>query len=143
MNKAACLNDWRLFVNSISFLYSADKNQDDISLEFSGGCVEWEGTIRSIELGELYASGISMKMSPEFVITSNKQKILTDYLFLGVDKKFASKWADYEVGDRVKFTGNLAETDGPFPIITLSEDELEPEILLMVNVSCCKPIEHS
>jgi hypothetical protein len=131
------MTDWKKFVAQIATLYNERKNEIDISAEFSGHCVEFQGVITEMKLDEKFASGIAISMQPENFPLANGKVLRSDYLFLNVDPERASDWKKCKVGDRVKFSARINKSPGPFPEIQLSEFEGDPEVILMIGLYEC------
>lgn len=134
------LTDWLSFLKYITSQIDNGRSEFDISNEFGGKIVEWDGCIADIKLNEKYSPGIALIMKPEILPLSKGKILRADHLFLNVDERTRSSWNGCKVGDKVKFKAVIAKTFGPFPEIQLSEDKGDPEILLMVGLYDCELI---
>ena len=134
MNNKECLSNWLLFIEEIVSLFNSGVSESEISKIFSGREVTWEGTISEIKLNEEYAPGVSILMTPELTKMKHGKLLRADHLFLNVDNESKADWEKREVGDKVKFTSTIVKSSGPFPEIQLSEDDDDPEVILMIGL---------
>lgn len=140
MTTNSCLTNWLMFIDYIVSLFDSGQAEIDISQEFSGKSVEWQGYIAEIKLGEEYSPGVALAMKPESVPMSKGKVLRADHLFLNTNEKTRSSWSGCKVGDKVKFRAVIAKAAGPFPEIQLSVDVEDPEVLLMVGLYECELI---
>lgn len=133
------LNNWLIFVEYIVSMFNKGVSEDDISKEFSGCKVSWKGVISEIKLDEEYAPGVSISMAPELTKMKRGKLLRADHLFLNVDEKNKVKWEKFSAGDEITFTARVTKSSGPFPEIQLSEDDEDPEVLLMIGLYECEP----
>jgi len=140
MTKNNYLTNWVIFIDYIVSLFDSGRDEIDISQEFRGGNVEWEGHIAEIKLDEEYSPGVALAMKPETLPMSKGKVLRADYLFLNTNEKTRSSWSGCRVGDKVKFRAVIAKAAGPFPEIQLSVDDEDPEVLLMMGLYECELI---
>lgn len=140
MTTDAYLENWSMFLEYICSLFESGQSENEISREFSGKRVIWEGCIADIKLEEEYTPGISLTMKPGAYPLSQGKILLADHLFLNIDENTIPTWQGCKVGKNIKFSGVIDKTAGPFPEIQLSEDKEDPEILLMIGLYECELI---
>lgn len=135
--KQEYLTNWMGFVERIISLFDMGKGEIEISAQFGGVQVEWEGVVTDIKLNEEYAPGVAVAMNPGSFPLAKGKVLRTDYLFLNVDSKSASAWTGCKIGDRVRFRAKISKALGPFPEIQLSEFDGDPEVVLLVGLYDC------
>ncbi len=132
------LTSWTAFVERVIALFDAGKNEAEISAEFGGSHIEWEGVVSEIKLREEYAPGVAIAMNTKLSPLAKGKVLRADYLFLNVRSESTSTWAGCTVGDRIRFSAKIAKAPGPFQEIQLSEFDGDPEVVLMVGLYECE-----
>ncbi|WNO10288.1 hypothetical protein [Teredinibacter sp. KSP-S5-2] len=132
------LGDWKDFIKAVVALYEKGRSEQDISSEYSGCSVAWKGIVSDIKLDEEFSPGIAMSMEPETTPMSKGKVLRSDHLFLNVDENTSASWKGCSIGDSVSFTATISKASGPFPEIQLSEDDEDPEVLLMIGLYGCQ-----
>jgi hypothetical protein len=141
MTTSEYLTSWLAFTQYIVSMFEGGETEADISEALSGSDVMWVGCISEMKIDEEYSPGVALNMEPAITGMTKGRKLRSDYLFLNIDDKTVQSWKGCKAGDRVRFKATIAKASGPFHEIQLSEDDEDPEVLLMVGLYDCKLIE--
>jgi len=134
---------WQEFLRALVDQYLSGSDDHGLSSLFGGKEVSWSGVVKSIDLVNEYAPGVSVEMADPQITFDDSKKLIANNIFLNVDDSCKASWADTQIGDLVKFSAFIRRANGPFPGVRLSQFESEPEVILLLGLEEAKRIDRA
>ena len=131
------LSNWKSFTGNVKKMLEAGASEEEISEQLSGKEVSFSGVIVDIKLEEEYCPGIALNMTPGSLSLSKGRVLRSDYLFLNINNDSQS-WSKCKLGSCISFNAMITKNNIPFPAVQISEDDEDPEVLLMLGLEDCK-----
>ncbi|WP_143732073.1 hypothetical protein [Microbulbifer sp. GL-2] len=129
---------WQEFLRALVDQYLSGADDRDLSAVFGGKEVDWSGVVKSIDLTNEYAPGVSVEMDDPKITLGDSKKLIANNVFLNVDGAHKSSWADTQINERIAFSARIRRVNGPFPGVRLSQFESEPEVILLLGLEEAK-----
>lgn len=77
-------NDWKTFAEKLIQLFDSGATEEEISAQFRGKNVQWQGLITKVSLDEEWVPGINLSMAEENYPMANDRELSTSHIVLRI-----------------------------------------------------------
>jgi len=135
--------DWYTFAEQLIELLDAGVSDADISAQFRGKEVQWEGLITDVKLDDKWVPLITLSMAEQDMPMANNRVLSTSHIVLSIPPGEQESWLGSEVGESITFAASIPLFDEYTNEIQFNEMEGDPLVCLELRLVECKRTNHT